>query len=227
MNFNCYQPDGEHHFINTNYPGLICIHKKPYIFLVDNFLTHNECDNIINNMKDKNMANAQVAGSNPNLIYRKCLSMSVYKHIPEFYLFENVREKVTSLTNVNENQLEVINITRYLGNENYFKSHDDAYEYGYGFEKGYTNDKKNNRIITVIIYLNDVNTGGETRFTDINLDVKPKKGSALIFFPGYLPTSKKNPGCRTDNTTHEALPPNGEEKWILQQWIWPEPYLAQ
>lgn len=48
----------------------------------------------------------------------------------------------------------------------------------------------------------------------------------LLFFPGLLPTSKKNPGKEADNTKHEALPPIDGEKWILQQWVWSGPYLG-
>lgn len=225
MELDSYHPDGEYHFININYPGLECIHKDPNIFVVHDFLKHNECDTIINLMKDKKMVNAYISGGNQDLDYRKCLTKTIFKSSSEFKHFKSFREKVRSLTNVNENQLEVTNLTRYLGNENFFKKHKDAYDYGWGYKNGYTNKEVFNRVVTIIVYLNDVNSGGETRFNDIDLDVKPKKGSALIFFPGLLPTSKKNPGHPTDNTTHEALPPRGEEKWILQQWVWSGPYL--
>ena len=44
-----------------------------------------------------------------------------------------------------------------------------------------------NRIITMIIYLNDVEKGGETTFKHINVDpIKPKKGNVLIFPSGPL-----------------------------------------
>ena len=219
-----YQPDGEYHFINKEYPGLEWIHKEPNIFIVHDFLTNDECDNVINLMKDKKMVNAYISGGNQDLDYRKCLTKTIFKTTPEFNHFKRFRKKVSCLIDVNENQLEVTNLTRYLGNENFFKKHKDAYEYGSGFERGFTTKKVFNRVVTVIVYLNDVQTGGETRFNDIDIDIKPKKGMALIFFPGLIPTSKK-PGHPADNTTHEALPPIGEEKWILQQWVWSGPYL--
>ena len=219
-----YQADGEYHFINKEYPGLEWIHKEPNIFIVHDFLTNDECDNVINLMKDKKMVNAYISGGNQDLDYRKCLTKTIFKSSPEFNHFKRFRKKVSCLIDVNENQLEVTNLTRYLGNENFFKKHKDAYEYGYGFERGFTTKEVFNRVVTVIVYLNDVHSGGETRFNDIDIDIKPKKGMALIFFPGLIPTSKK-PGHPADNTTHEALPPIGEEKWILQQWVWSGPYL--
>ena len=225
MELDSYYPDGEYHYINVNYPGLVCIHKNPNIFVVHDFLTNNECDTIIDTMKDKEMVNAFISGGRQDLDYRKCLTKTIFKSSPEFPYFKGFREKVRSLTNVQENQLEVTNLTRYTGDKNYFKKHKDAYDYGSGYRNGYTTEPIFNRVVTTIVYLNDVNFGGETRFNDIDLDVKPKKGMALIFFPGLLPTSKKNPGHPADNTMHEALPPRGEEKWILQQWVWSGPYL--
>lgn len=227
MNYNSYKPDGEHQYINTNHTGLICIHKDPYIFVIHDFLLDEECYFFIDKMKYKKMSNAYLIGYRQDLKYRKCLSKSIYKSYPEFKYFKNFRERVRTLTNVNENQLEVTNITRYKGDENFFKKHNDAYEYGNAFKDGLTNKEVYNRIVTVLVYLNDVNSGGETRFNDLNIDIKPKKGMALIFFPGLLPTSKKNPGCKSEKTTHEALPPKGEEKWILQQWIWSGPFIKQ
>jgi len=225
MNLESYKPDGEYHFLNKNYPGLEWIHKNPNLFIVRNFLTDKECDDIINLMKDKKMTNAYISGGRQDLDYRKCLTKTIFKSSSEFDSFKDFREKVRSLTNVQENQLEVTNLTRYTGTENYFKKHKDAYDYGWGFRNGYTSEEVYNRVVTTIVYLNDVNSGGETRFNDIDIDVKPEKGMALLFFPGLLPTSKKNPGYPSDNTTHEALPPLGEEKWILQQWVWSGPYL--
>ena len=225
MNLENYQPDGEYHFLNKAYPGLEWIHKNPNLFIVRNFLTDKECDNIKNIMKDKKMVNAYISGGLQDIDYRKCLTKTIFKRSPEFDYFKNFREKVKSLTNVQENQLEVTNLTRYMGDENYFKKHKDAYDYGFGFRNGYTSKEVYNRVVTTIVYLNDVNSGGETRFNDINIDIKPEKGMALLFFPGLLPTSKKNPGEAADNTKHEALPPIDEEKWILQQWVWSGPYL--
>lgn len=68
------------------------------------------------------------------------------------------------------------------------------------------------RIITCICYLNNVLEGGETSFDRLNLDVKPEKGSALVFFPADAETLVAD-----DRTTHESLPPT-TEKWILQMF---------
>ena len=56
--------------------------------------------------------------------------------------------------------------------------------------------------------------GGATRFDKLGLDVRPKKGQCLLFFPG---TKASMPDARTLHTACEAVP--GHEKWISQLWV--------
>jgi prolyl 4-hydroxylase len=73
--------------------------------------------------------------------------------------------------------------------------------------------KSGQRIITVIMYLNDVTAGGATVLPDINLSIYPKKGSSLYF-------SYVNSKGQVDPTTlHGGLPVLDGEKWIATKWI--------
>ena len=73
-------------------------------------------------------------------------------------------------------------------------------------------DMGGQRVITCICYLNTVNEGGETSFDQLGINVKPTKGTALVFFPANVHTLKAD-----ERTTHESLPPV-EEKWIVQMF---------
>ena len=64
----------------------------------------------------------------------------------------------------------------------------------------------NSRAIAWMIYLNDVEEGGETEFLYINKRVKAKQGSLVIF-----------PAAFTH--THRGNPPIGQEKYILTTWL--------
>lgn len=69
------------------------------------------------------------------------------------------------------------------------------------------------RVVTCITYLNNVHEGGgETSFDQLGIDVMPRQGDALIFFPAD-PISLK----ADSRTTHESLSPNSE-KWIVQMF---------
>jgi len=62
------------------------------------------------------------------------------------------------------------------------------------------------RLALVLLYLNDVEDGGETEFLYQSLRIKPKKGSLII--------------CPADFThTHRGNPPLTGEKYIITTWI--------
>ena len=42
------------------------------------------------------------------------------------------------------------------------------------------------RVMTVLVYLNDVQQGGATAFPALNLQVQPRRGMALVFFPATV-----------------------------------------
>lgn len=69
------------------------------------------------------------------------------------------------------------------------------------------------RLITVIIYLNDVAEGGETIFPNSNQFVKPEAGKAVIF-QNILPD-----GQVIDTSFHGGAPVKKGEKWIMTKWI--------
>jgi len=68
------------------------------------------------------------------------------------------------------------------------------------------------RIITVLVYLNDVQVGGSTFFPIINLNIQPRRGMALVFFPATVD------GFLDKSVLHAALPAVSV-KYVMQVWI--------
>jgi hypothetical protein len=101
---------------------------------------------------------------------------------------------------------------------------------------------------TIFVYLNDVATGGRTRWrwtehdrtfydaprpSDGRVDllhgagdevaVTPRRGLGVLHFPS---TTAAVGGVTDYNAFHEAEPPTEpEEKWVAQQFIWSHPRL--
>jgi prolyl 4-hydroxylase len=71
------------------------------------------------------------------------------------------------------------------------------------------------RVLTLLISLNDDYEGGETEFPAINGRWKGRKGSALFFW------NVEPDGTRDPRTLHAGLPVTRGEKWLLSQWIGP------
>lgn len=62
------------------------------------------------------------------------------------------------------------------------------------------------RISTYIVYLNDVEDGGETEFLYLNQRIKPTAGTLVIFPAGYV-------------HTHRGNPPLSGSKYIMTGWV--------
>jgi len=69
------------------------------------------------------------------------------------------------------------------------------------------------RVSTLIVYLNDVEAGGETVFPSIHLSVVPRKGAAVYF--EYC----NSKGQIDPLTLHGGLPVVLGEKWIATKWM--------
>jgi len=70
-----------------------------------------------------------------------------------------------------------------------------------------------NRIVTVFCYLNSVHDGGGTRFEDIDLEIQPTKGTAVVHFPSDIQLRGD------DRTQHQGMPAV-DNKWLLTAWVW-------
>jgi hypothetical protein len=66
--------------------------------------------------------------------------------------------------------------------------------------------KDRNRIMAFMLYLNDVEVGGETEFLYQKTRIKPQKDRLVIWPAGYT-------------HPHRGNPPLSNEKYIITGWI--------
>lgn len=77
---------------------------------------------------------------------------------------------------------------------------------------------RNQRIKTVLIYLNDGFRGGETVFPDYGLSIEPVAGDAVVF-TNTLADGRPDPRAR-----HAGLPVITGTKWLATRWIRARPF---
>jgi len=69
--------------------------------------------------------------------------------------------------------------------------------------------------MTLFVYLNDVDEGGETFFPDLDIKVKPEKGTAILW-PNVM---SNDPFTKLDSTNHAALDVIKGKKYAINAWI--------
>tara|TARA_E500000178_G_C17037453_1_gene764283 strand:- start:5715 stop:6434 length:720 start_codon:yes stop_codon:yes gene_type:complete len=203
---------------------------------VDNFLTHDECDSLINDSKktleDASVMSADKDGNAINVLDSVRTSKNTWLKNDSY---KNIIDRVNNLVNkysknkVNKKQFENIQVAKYNINGEYkghydichpLTAHSSQLQACIGDYKKYNSI----RYATIILYLNDGFDGGETEFPLINKKIIPKKGKALLFFNcTYNEETNKNGLCDTiNNSFHAGLPIKPgkiNEKWIANIWI--------
>ena len=79
------------------------------------------------------------------------------------------------------------------------------YEVGEHYDSHFDTGPRFPRVISALLYLNDVKRGGETYFENFDIDIRPKAGRLVIFPSNYA-------------YTHAAKPPKKGEKYVLVYW---------
>lgn len=75
-------------------------------------------------------------------------------------------------------------------------------------------DEKRDRFATILVYLKDVEEGGETKFPQLGISVKPHKGLALIW------NSMNTRGECDPTSIHNAAKVIKGHKFIIQRWYY-------
>lgn len=200
-------PDGS---VNHSPPG-----SRTKLYSLDNFLAPEECTDLIGLIEQEKRRSTVADPDDSGLIgnYRtsSTASLSQLKHP----VINTVNNKLRDLLDLDLFLGEAIQGQKYRPGE-YYKEHNDYFHPRTAELKTYT-EWMGQRTWTTMIYLNDVEGGGETYFKRLNRKFKPKEGT-VVFWSNLYRDGKVNP-----KTLHEALPPITGDKYIITKWwrSWP------
>lgn len=176
--------------------------EEPLIVVLGNVLSDEECDELIRLSKDK-MHRSKIGVTHELNEIRT--SSSMFFQDNENDIISKIEKRVSSIMNIPIEHGDGIQILKYTPGQEY-KAHFD-------FFTSTSKAAKNNRISTIIMYLNNVEQGGETYFPELNFSVSPQKGMAVYFEYFY---NDKN---LNELTLHGGAPVIIGEKWVATQWM--------
>jgi prolyl 4-hydroxylase len=122
---------------------------------------------------------------------------------------DNLLRRVENMLDIPRDHYENLQLLRYLPGQ-YYKRHHDSSERDNLTLHG-------PRILTLFFYINDVEGGGETRFTDLKppLDIIPMKGTMVI----WPSVTNRDPTQIDYRTHHEAITVTKGVKYGANLWI--------
>jgi len=120
-------------------------------------------------------------------------------------------DKVEKLIGVPRSHYEDLQVVRYRKGQEYKPHYDSCFSC-----TGNGDDVR--RKYTVLVFLNRVPKGGGTRFTELDLEICPRTGTAIIW------KNIDNLQRIIKDSKHSGAPVCRGEKWACQLWIRDEPF---
>jgi prolyl 4-hydroxylase len=176
--------------------------------LYQDFITKEEAEYILNESSN-NFQDSEVIGKGLDISIRKSKTCWLSKYDD---IIQNIIKRVCNIVNYSFENSEDLQVVKYNSGGYYHEHYDSCCEESEEctdfFKRG------GNRVVTMIIYLNDNFEGGETTFVNLNKDFKPSKYSGILFYS----LDKSFEKCHKFGL-HRGSPIISGEKYIANIWI--------
>jgi prolyl 4-hydroxylase len=185
------------------------------IYTVDEFLTPAECSDLIE-ISGKILRPSTVADvGDTRAVTKVRTSKTADLHYFNSLFLNHIDNKIADFMGLYPFLGETLQAQKYNPGQ-YYKEHTDYFCPLAKEFKTYT-EWMGQRTWTTMVYLNDVEEGGETYFKHLKLKIKPTAGKAVIWNNLYAS------GIPNPKTLHEALPPISGDKYVITKWwrSWP------
>jgi len=196
-----------------SHPGIQRVpNPKVAMFIAKNFLEPDLCQLLMHRIDEKRRPST-IADANGDYAFRTSETCDLD---PEDALVIELKRRIVALTGLDPAHGEPMQGQRYaVGQE--FKAHTDYFEpTGQDFAKYCT--VSGQRTWTVMLYLNEVEAGGATRFKAIDKIIQPETGK-LLAWNNLRPNGTPNP-----STLHHAMKVRAGTKYVITQWFRERPW---
>lgn len=194
--------------------GVNILSEDPWVVTFDNFLTETEISELIRSVNDNWERSTDTGQQNEFGETGRILSDSrtsnnawCRQECDQNEYVQDIVRKIEEVTRVPSANFEAFQVLRYQHGQKYNRHHDASMQQA--------QQSSGIRILTFFLYLSDVEEGGETSFPQLKIDVKPKKGGALLW-PSVVDA---DPNKIDHRTMHAALPVIKGVKFAANTWI--------
>lgn len=188
----------------------------PWVVIIEDFLTDEECQTLIDlggvrgYERSKDVGAKKFDGTYDSHLSSGRTSSNTWclDECYEHEVTKRVIEKIENITGIPDANSEYLQLLEYQEGQ-FYQQHHDFIEFHLEREQGV-------RIVTLFLYLNDVEEGGGTNFPKLDdLTVQAKKGRALLW-PSVMDA---NPNEKDPRTDHQALPVLKGIKYGANAWL--------
>ena len=194
--------------------------QQPILAVLDSVLSADECEQVIALARHRLRPSTVVdprSGENKVATHRD--SEGMFFAVQENEFIAKLDRRIAELMNCPIEHGEGLQVLRYGPGAKNTPHYDFLVPSNAANRDSIT--RSGQRISTLVIYLNDVASGGETIFPEIGLSVSPKKGNAVYFEYG-------NSLRQVDlKSAHAGAPVHTGEKWAVTKWMRDRPFIPE
>tara|TARA_Y100000992_G_scaffold66097_1_gene40826 strand:+ start:4147 stop:6189 length:2043 start_codon:yes stop_codon:yes gene_type:complete len=188
------------------------LYENPKVLTINNIISDEECNHMIN-IATPNLVDSVVSDDKGGYVSKGRTSKTSWILHNYDNITKSIAERIAKIVGaplINAERYQVV----YYGVSHEYRQHYDAWEHD-GSDKALRCIKQGGqRLWTALVYLNDVEEGGDTRFTKLDINVKAEKGKLLIFQNTLTDTNIKHP-----LSEHAGMPVVKGEKYIFNLWF--------
>ncbi|MDQ0062133.1 2OG-Fe(II) oxygenase [Paenibacillus harenae] len=179
---------------------ILAKYEAPLVVVLGNVLSDEECEELINHSREQ-LQRSKIGGDHAVNDIRT--SSGVF--CEENEMITRIEKRFSQIMNIPIEHGDSLQVLLYTPGQEY-RPH-------YDFFAETSRASANNRISTLIMYLNDVEEGGETAFPLLDISIFPNKGMA-VYFEYFYSSHELN-----DFTLHAGTPVIKGEKWVATMWM--------
>lgn len=173
---------------------------------IENSITNDDCDELIKISQHK-LVDAQILGEQLDN-YRTAENTWIMENSDLVFKIKNIVSEYTGLPIENQEHLHIVKYK--VGGQ--YKTHHDFFHENTDYYESCVN-QGGQRSFSCLFYLNDEFEGGETDFPKLDITIKPKKGTLVIW------KNLNEDGTPNHDSLHAGLPVTSGEKWICIIWV--------
>lgn len=200
------------YIMTTLIQNMNILSQEPYIYTIDNFVSPEQCQHLID-LGIPKLENSVVSDANGGYVSagRTSKTSWIGHYVDDITTI--ISNKISEQVNIPIVNAEKFQLVSY-DETNEYKSHYDSWDHN-GSEKTMRCVKYGGpRVLTALLYLNNVEDGGHTAFTKLNINVEPSQGKLLVFENVY-----KNSIDKHLLTEHAGKPVIKGKKYIANLWF--------
>lgn len=187
------------------------VNDEPLVVVFENFLSDLEVEQLIaaaqSKLKQALVSDDKTGVESPGRSGQNCW-------IPHGYnaVIEDLSLRVAEIVGIPLENAESLQVVHYAESQQY-APHFDAWDAG--TERGQRcMARGGQRMVTCLLYLNDVVLGGGTAFPKLDMEVRAKKGRMLLFHNCHPNTVLRHP-----DSLHGGMPVLKGQKWACNFWF--------